>query len=76
MKKYPRFTIWSGISFRYDKVCDDKIMVSYKHGGKHSSRECSEASMATWEQAHVTDYSSYEFSHEEAVLMPEFDHLR
>lgn len=72
MKKYPRFILWHGKAFRYDKTIEGKIRItSYKDQPYDVE---SEKVMTNWE-IEYTKNREYEFSHEQAVLMDEFQNL-
>ena len=69
-EKYPRFVFWYGYYYKFKKVGMDIHIIRDDYKDIVSEKE-----LVLWESGCIKDWSNYEFSPEEAVLMPEFDNV-
>ncbi len=67
-EKYPRFVFWYGYYYKYKNVGRRMLIVRDDYKDIVSEKE-----LVLWESGCIKDWSNYEFSPEEAVLMSEFD---
>lgn len=72
-KKYPRFILWYGIPYKYKKYKKCKKKNQIQVIGKNYKKVNFESEIDKWEKMYVKDFSTFEFSPQEAVLMPEFN---